>query len=347
MKTISHSDLPNADLSTVGIVPIESIFPIETYYEAKIPAYIHNDGSMCRFFIVHRIDIASITEAIKAMEYGTSMQIYRYHEPKNEHYFISIRKEIDYKNSTPSSIFKEFNFNPVKIQFKAMSSLMNMAYDSISRVASKMETKETDYLSSDLPHILVDFELKSNIIHSIPIRTNLSYLKLGQSRFGTMASLNNMTVIPQTRKCLSDHTFLQRIVLINPSMKRRGLLQVGTIDNAKLIEALTEKKHSPKKNEFSVDTLVHNVSEILPRGGRIFYADVTWLLFSDSMESLNEKMGKFYSCMEKNNVALYCHTNTTRASYISMFPGNDPYGERYTLLFEHFMHMLIWKALEL
>jgi len=39
-------------------------------------------------------------------------------------------------------------------------------------------------------------------------------------------------------------------------------------------------------------TLVHNVSEILPRGGRIFYADVTWLLFSDSMESLNEKMGK-------------------------------------------------------
>jgi len=30
------------------------------------------------------------------MEYGTSMQIYRYHEPKTERYFISIRKEIEY-----------------------------------------------------------------------------------------------------------------------------------------------------------------------------------------------------------------------------------------------------------
>jgi len=98
----------------------------------------------------------------------------------------------------------------------------------------KWKTKETDYLSSDLPHILVDFELKSNIIHSIPIRTNLSYLKLGAIALWDHGKpQTNMTVIPQTRKCLSDHTFLQRIVLINPSMKRRGLLQVGTIDNCK------------------------------------------------------------------------------------------------------------------
>jgi len=348
MKTISHSDLPNADVSTVGIVPISSIFPIETFYAAKTPAYIHNDGSMFRFFAIPRIDIASITEAIKLLEYGSSMQIYRYHVPNSEQYFISVRKEIEYGNATPSSIFKNFTLNPVKTQFKTMSALMSKAYDSISRVVSKVSnTTEIDYLTSDLPHLLVDFELKNNAVVSIPVRSNLSFLKLGKSKFGTMISLNNMTVIPQTHHCLNDHSFLQRIVLINPSMKRRGYLQVATIDNAKLIEALTEKKAPKKENQFSVDTLVHNVSEILPRGGRIFYADVTWLILSDTMDSLNEKLNKFYSCMENNNVALYCHTNTTKASYISMFPGNDPYGERYTLLFEHFMHMLIWKALEL
>jgi len=88
-----------------------------------------------------------------------------------------------------------------------MSSLMDMAYDSISSVHRKWKPRKTDYLSSDLPHILVDFELKSNIIHFYTYPNQPVLLKLGQSRFGTMASLNNMTVIPQTRKCLSDHTF--------------------------------------------------------------------------------------------------------------------------------------------
>jgi hypothetical protein len=343
MRTISHKDLPNADLSTVGIIPLSNIFPIEATFLRESPAYIHYDGSLFRFFELSTIEMPGIAQCIKSMDPGTSMQIYRFHTPEKESFFLSIRKEIDYSNVISSSILRKFSLNPVDSQMRSISRLTSDAHRRIGDFISPMKCNETDYLQSHLPGILCSFEIDNGVIHTNQIRSNLSYINIGDCRFGTIVSLNNMSQIPQAGKCLGSHSFLERIVLVSPSEDRQRQLHGGILENARLIDHLSAKKGT----EYSVDTISYGRDDILPRGGRIFYSDVTFFLFADSITELTDRFKSFYDCMVEHDIVLYCHTNTCRRSYISMFPGNDVYGERYTLLFEYFLNILIGKALEL
>lgn len=343
MRTISHKDLPNADLSTVGIIPLFNLFPIEARYLDDCPAYIHYDGSLMRFFELPSIDTPSLSIAIKSMDDGTAMQIYRHHTPQRESYYLSLRKQIDYSGVIPTSIIQKVSLSPICTQINRISRLTREANESLDEVISKIDHRETDYLQSELPHILFDFNIDKGVVHADPVRTNFSFLKIGESKYGTIASLNNMTQIPQTGRCAGKHTFLERIVLVAPSKERRRQLQESILDNARLIEHLTEKKGT----DYSVDTLANGINDIIPRGGKVLYSDVTFFLTAPSMSELIDRFQSFHDCMEEHDIALYCHTNTSRKSYISMFPGNDVYNGRYTLLFEYFLNILMWKALEL
>jgi len=343
MRTISHKDLPNADLSTVGIIPLSNLFPLEATYGTGYPSYIHYDGNLVRFFELDSVDSPSLSQAIKALDYDMSMQIYRYHTLEKEYHFLSVTKNIDYSGLIPNHIFKNFSINPITLELSKISELTSVAYATINHVVSNLKCRETDYLQSPIPHILFDFDLRSGVIHGSQVRTNFSFLKIGDAKYGTIASLNNMSHIPCATRCTSKHTYLERILLVCPSKEQRTKLQYKVLDNANLIEHLTEKKNT----DYSIDTLKHGIDDIMPTSGKILYSDITFFLFSDSMNSLTERFQSFYDCMEQNDIALYCHTNTSRRTYISLFPGNEVYGERYTLMFEYFLNILMSKALEL
>lgn len=342
MRTISHKDLQNADLSTIGIIPLSNLFPIESKYGIGCPAYIHYDGSITRFFELNEIDTLKISEAINAMEYNSSMQIYKYHTPEEECYYLSVNKKIDYSDVIPNIIFKNL-LDPISLQMNILNDLTSKAFESINLIVSLIPHIETDYLQSKLPHILIEYELRDNIIHGNQVRTNLSFLKTGIHKFGTIASLNNMSNIPQAVSCIAKHTYLERILLVAPSKEREMQLQLKVMENANLIQHLIEKR----PNDYSADIYSSEANEIIPAKDKIYYSDVTFFLSADSVSELRDRFQSFFECMEYNDIALYCHTNTSRRTYISMFPGNEIYGERYTLMYEIFLNTLIKKVLEL
>jgi hypothetical protein len=235
----------------------------------------------------------------------------------------------------------------VKTSLNEVQKLTNDAYESLSTVVADTDAEEIDFLESELPGMLLDCEIKGmKMSTSSDIRANMSFLKTGKKSYATIASLNNMSVIPMNaRGCIRDQSFLQRIIVASPSQERRKKLQLLTLDNAKIIQELSGE--TGKSRKIHVDTLTDNIESTLGMRGKTLYADVAFFLRSDSMDDLNGKLTAFSEAMERVNVALYCHTNTSKAAYISMFPGNEVYSERYSLQFEYYLNMLIMNVLEL
>jgi hypothetical protein len=357
MRTISHKDLPNSSLKSVGIVPLSDLFPIETYLKCRPRAYIHYDGGLIRFFKMKKAEIAKISKMIRALPEKSAMQIYKHHTPSKDTFYIAFKKDIEYNGSPQTWIFRGFSPNPVRKTLFRIQELMDTAYASLSRVVAEASWKtgndgsaaileEVDYLDSELPGMLLDGEIHDlKLSMSSDIRTNLSIIKIGTSRYATIASLNNMAVIPHARGCLEDKTYLERILVASPSRNRRRKIQSMVIDNGKMIQTLAGE--FGKSRNVHVDTIIGDVSQSIGLAGKILYADVAFMLYSDSTEDLSIQLQGITERMEGRNIALYCHTNTTKATFISMFPGNEVYAERYSLLFEYYLNMLIMNVLEL
>lgn len=337
MRTITHKDLPNTKLKYIGTAPLNAIFPFETKLRPNVHAYIHYDGSLIRFFRIKEIDIKTLQKAIKCLDYSSSMQIYRYHTPDNDCFYLSIRNEIQYGDIIPVSIIKEFSLDPIGVETNAINDRTNNAFIAQERVVNNFIHTDIEYLDSDLAHTLIDFENGNDLVYAIPVKTNLSFIKTGKNRYGTLVSLNNMLIHPLSYNCVRDHTFLQRIVIISPSSKRQQALRNRIHATYQLIEGLKCSDYNPNFNH-----ILSNTEE-----DRIFYSDITFYLSSDNNCKLSDEFKIFHEKMIQNDIALYCHTNTTRETYLSMIPGNDVYGIRYSLLFENYLIDLVWKTIGL
>lgn len=347
MRLISASYLPNASLKNIGIIQKDDVFAYESYLKVRPRAYIHNDGGLVRFFKMETISIAKISKIIKDLPLGSALQIYRYHEIKGEVYYMSIRKDIDYGKAFQKHIFDRFTMNPERRAIVNIYEETNKAYDSISSAIEGSGIEEIEYTESLLPKILLECDIKGQNIGLSSIRSNMSYLKVGIERYATIGSINNMSVIPKARGCLNEHRFLQRMLIIIPSQDRLSKLQEVTISNGRMIKALSND--AAQKRTVHVDTVSfdQSIEGIMEIRGKICYADVSFFLFNKTTEDLEEAFKRFYGTMEKNNISMYCHTNTSRAAYTTFFPGNEAYGERYSLLFEYFMNILMQNVLEL
>jgi hypothetical protein len=336
-KPISYRYLPNADLRTVGLIPLHYLFPIHSVYynNNNVPIYIHYNGSIFCFFDASSVDISELAPVFKKLPERSSIQIYKYHTPEKDFYYITLTSEIDYNNTIPRSIVDKFSLNPLKQQITAVNERTRNAYSLLDTVLTSLNLHYMDYLKSDLPKVLFEFKKNGNTIQATPVRTNMSYLKIG-NRYATLASINNISMIPEVNNILNDHTYLQRIVTIIPSQQRQCDLQKRINENSILIDSLSKKRGY----ENSISTMGTDV-------GRVVYTDVTFFLSSDSTTSLNNKFERFNSVMSDNNMALYCHTNTTRSTYISFFPGNDSYGERYSIVFEQSLPNILRSTMRL
>jgi len=345
-RTISCKDLPNAALGTVGEIPLHFIFPIEATYLTTVPTYIHYNGSIIRFFQTDGIDYPTLASAVRSLDNGSSMQLYRYHTPGRDRFFISLTHTIDYSDAIPTSIFKKISINPIRMQIENTLSMVYKAHSSFNPFLALCGFEEIDYLRCGFPALLFDHTRQGNAVTADPVRTNLSFLKIGESRFATTASINNIAAIPAVRNILEAYPYLERVVAVIPSGKRQEELQAQTLDTTILIDHLSSQ-YRTRQSEVSVDTLSIDLAEMLPSFGRIFYTDVTFFLTGDSIPALTSGFRKFDATMNDHDIALYCHTNTTRSTYISLFPGNDTCGERYSLVFEQSFGDLARRALEL
>ena len=347
MRLISSGHLPNASLRSIGIVSKDDIFALETYIKRRPRAYIHNDGGLVRFFRMPKIEIAPISKIIKTMPLGSALQIYRYHEKEIESYYMSIRKDIDYTNILPKHLFNKFSLNPERKSIVKVYEETNKAFDQITQAIEGCSLEETEYTESLLPKTLIDCAIQGHDIKLPSIRANLSYLKVGPDRYATIGSVNNMSVIPKAKGCLSGQQFLQRIIVVIPNEERMDALKKATIDNGNMIKALSNE--AAKNRTVHVDTITmdRSVEGIVELRGKICYADASFFLFDKTTEELEKNFKGIYDALEKHNVAMYCHTNTSRAAYTTFFPGNESYGERYSILFEYFLNIFMQNVLEL
>ncbi|MBN2434873.1 MAG: hypothetical protein JXK07_06360 [Spirochaetes bacterium] len=277
------------------------------------------------------MDSTKLASAIKKLPEHSSIQIYKYHKPDKDSYYITLTCNIDYHNAIPGSIFDNVSSNPIRKQIAVVHQRTRNAYSLLEPFLNDLNLCSMDYLTSDLPGILLEFKKIGNAIHAVPIKTNMSYLKIG-SRYATVASINNIATIPEICTILNDYTYLERIVTIIPSRQRQTDLQLLISGNSNLIACLSKSSHY-KRN---IDTDEY---------GRVVYTDVTFFLSSDSISSLNDTFSRFNSAMSDNHIALYCHTNTTRSTYISFFPGNDCYGERCSIIFEQSIENILKSSL--
>ncbi|MBN1292376.1 MAG: hypothetical protein JXB48_11100 [Candidatus Latescibacteria bacterium] len=318
-------------------MPLRFLFPIESVYNASVPAYIHYNGNIIRFFSFTEFDPDNVGKCLSSTPDGSSFQIFRYHTPGNDRYFLSLCGSVEYGNSIPVTLFRKFSFNPLIKESEALHKRIGRTYSLLSKLVDNQPLKETDYLRSELPQLLYDHDSNGNTIKASPVRTNMSYCKIGHNRYATMASINNVSRIPPLRDILTDFEYLERIVVVFPSVQRQKELQSHILDNAVLIDYLARNNET----EISVDTICKDAGSFLPRFGRVAYCDVTFFLSSGTVNSLSTDFHNFYTVMHDHDLALYCHTNTTRSTYISLFPGNDSFGERYSLVFENTLPEII------
>lgn len=347
MRLISFAHLPNASIKNVGIISKDDILPYEAYIKCQPRAFIHNDGGVCRFFKVPQINVTHISKIIKTIPLGSAIQIYRFHKPEGEAYYLSIRRDIDYKNIFQKHLFDQFTLNPSKRTILRIYEETNKAIDEISEAISGCTLEETEYSESLIPKILMQCEINGYEITAPIVKSNMSYLKVGNDRFATIGSINNMSVIPKARGCLNEHRFLQRVLVSIPSRERLDALKEVTLDNGKMIKELSGDAAQSRKvhvDTVSVDQSIENIMEIR---GKICYADASFFIYDKTTEGLETQYNRFYDTMERNNIALYCHTNTSRSAYTTFFPGNEAYGERYSLLFEYFLNMFMMNVVEL
>lgn len=347
MRLISNGHLPNASLRSIGIVPKDDIFALETFIKKRPRAFIHNDGGIVRFFKMPSIEIANISRIIKNMPLGSALQIYRYHEKESETYYLSIKKDIGYTNIFPKHLFDKFSLNPERKSIVQVYEETNKAYNEIALAIEGCNLEETEYTESLLPKILLECDVNGLDIKVPSIRANLSYLKVGPERFATIGSINNMSVIPKAKGCLREQRFLQRILVVVPTEARLDALKEVTINNGNMIKGLSGEAAKSRTVHVDTITMDRSVEGIIELRGKICYADASFFLFDNSTEELEKNFKATYEALEKHNVAMYCHTNTSRAAYTTFFPGNESYGERYSLLFEYFLNIFMQNVLEL
>jgi len=284
--------------------------------------------------------MSSIKSAIKTLPVDSAFQIYRYHTPENDSYYMVLSAAVDYINAIPTSIVTGFSINPLRVQTDKIKTILRKSSESLENFISCLSLEEVGYIQSGFPEILFDFELHNNVIEAESPRTNMSFIKIGK-RVGTTVSINNTSLLPEARNILQDMTYLERVVVVVPTQERQRELQSLFLDNLILIDHLSKNDRS----DVSIDTMCKECA--LPNYGRVLYTDVTFLLMASSVRELGDIFNSFNTVMNNNGIALYCHTNTTRATYVSFFPGNEQYAERYSPVFENVLERIITQAMGL
>jgi hypothetical protein len=347
-RLVVLADLPESNVPNIGAIPSHFLFPIVGKLKERPEFFIHSDGSIFQLFKMEKLSLPSISKVVDEMPESSGIQIYRLHETGNSNFYMSVRIGIDYSfiNLEGKRIVSKL-FSSCKCYWNEAEKKTEIAYKAALKMIPE-GAMVADWSENELIQFLCDYSAEGDFIHSaFPIKSNISAILSGQGKYSCVFSINNLDAIPMVSKILDQFGFVEAVTIVKPTKAQANAIESNLRMNRSILEAV--RPPDAETRNTSVDTINKDFSSMLNdiRTG-LFFINVSFCLKSvKSMNDLKETYGFFEDSMYSRGIVLYSHSNSARAAYISLFPGNGVYGEHWNTVYKRFGVMLVSKVLAL
>ena len=342
------ADLPESNVPNIGAIPSHFLFPIVGKLKENPEFSVHSDGSIFQLFKMEKLSLPSISKAVDGMPENSSLQIYKVHENRQSEYYMSVRIGIDYSfiNLEGKKIASKL-FSSCKCYWKKAEKRTAEALAAAAKMIPEGATV-ADWGSNKLLEFLCDYTTEGDFVHTgFPIKSNISAILSGQGKYSCVFSINNLDAIPMVSKILDQFGYVETVTIVRPTKAQSIAIENNLRMNRSILEAV--KPADVETRGTSVDTIRKDISSMLNdiRTG-IFFINVSFCLRSKtSMNDLKETYCQFEEALYEKGIVLYSHSNSARAAYISLFPGNGVYGEHWNTVYKRFGIMLVSKVMAL
>jgi hypothetical protein len=342
-KLVVLADLPNSTVPSIGEIPSHYLFPIIGVLKRTPSFNLHSDGSIFQIFELPEFSMQVIDMVVENMADDSSIQLYRIHkENGSERYFFCLRLDIDYDfiDLRGRKFFHNL-FSSYAVYTNELEQITESRYEAAMRA---VPANATEMPINNNP----DYATDEGFAHSqYQVKSNISAILCGKSKHSCVFSVNNLDAVPLNFGILQGHDFLEVVTLVKPSRRQKDAIETSINVNREILSAIRPSNMEARAVE--VDTMKADYRHIIKEiQAGVFFIDVSFCLPSvTSLQDLREKFGNFEDVMYQKGVVLYCHSNSARAQYISMFPGNSIYGEHWNKVYKQFGLMLISKVMGL
>jgi hypothetical protein len=197
---------------------------------------------------------------------------------------------------------------------------------------------------------LCDYSTEGDFLHTeYPVKSNISAILSGQGKYSCVFSINNLDAIPMVNNILNSFCYVETVTIVKPGKRQVNEIEKNIKMNKAILESIRPADYESRPTRVRVDTIEKDISSLIEdiRTG-LFFINVSFCIKSGiSMNDLKETYGVFEDVMYQKGIVLYSHSNSARAAYISLFPGNGIYGEHWNTVYKRFGIMLISKVMAL
>jgi len=347
-RLVVLADLPESNVPNIGAIPSHFLFPIVGKLKGSPEFFLHSDGSIFQLFKMEKLSLPSISKAVDAMPENSGIQIYKLHDNGITDFYMSVRIGIDYSfinlegKNFLSNLFSSCN-SYLREAEKRTAAAFNSAAKMIPEGAAA-----ADWQRNGLLEFLCDYSAEGDFIHTaFPIKSNISAILSGQKKYSCVFSINNLDAIPMASKILDQFGYVQTVTIVKPTRSQAHAIEKHLGMNSCILEAV--RPPDVETRSACVDTINKDLSSMLNniRAG-VFFINVSFCLRSiKSMNDLKETYSSFEDSLYQKGIVLYSHSNSARAAYISLFPGNGVYGEHWNTVYKRFGVMLVSKVMAL
>lgn len=347
-RLVVLADLPQSNVPNIGVIPSHYLFPVVGKLKQSPEFFLHSDGSIFQLFKMDKLSMPLISKTIDKMSENASIQIYKLKSKEKSSYYICIRVGIDYSyvdlkgKKFISKLFSSYKCYWQEAEQRTAIAL-NIALNMIPEGSVAVEWK-----NNELIDFLCDYSMDNNFMHtSFPIKSNISAILSGQGKYSCIFSINNLDAIPMVSKILDGFCYIETITIVKPGKAQVNAIENNLLMNKQILEAI--RPTDITNRSMSVDTIDKDISSMVDdiRSG-LFFINVSFCMKSEvSMSDMKENYALFEETMNQKGIALYSHSNSARAAYISTFPGNSVYGEHWNTVYKRFGVMLISKVMAL
>jgi hypothetical protein len=347
-KIIILSDLPNSFVPNIGQIPSHHLFPILGKIDSRPGFYLHCDGSIYQLFKISEFNFTKVCKAVENLPENSSLQIYRLHnEEGQDKYFISLRIEIDYNliDLNGSKFFSHLLASN-KIYGDKIEQITKKRLNEGLSVISDNETVAKNY--NEIYDFLCNYEIEGEYLHTkYSVKSNISAILTGKSKHSCVLSINNLDSIPiYCNGILKKKKYLEVVTIVRPSITQKEKIEKSIEINKEILTAIRPLNLDTR--DFSVDTMRIDIDKIkTEKTQEILFVNVSFCLSEESLTKLREKFKEFDDELYEKGIVPYCHSNSARAQFISMFPGNSVYGEHWNKCYRKFGLMLMSRVLSL
>ncbi len=348
---LTIKELPESfSVPPIGNIPARHLFSLYSHCKGQAATYIHSDGSFFRLYEISNFSVQQIDSLIRGIQKNSSMQIYKLKANGVIRSFCAISANIDYAfmKITFKDIYKCFVFGAQKRIYQ-LEAASNDALDRLEKMVLP-NMVEVPFKNNPLISYLVDYQVNKKGIPypTSPVKSNLSAILKGENSFGCICSVNNVDMIPQVTNCLRDMDYLLTLTCVRPSEEQQKSISQAAKANTEMLKALAPKasKGPARADTIFVDRNMVSEAAALNEGAYFFDASF-FLSNTNSVDDLSEQQSEFQNILHDKGVLLYTHSNSARAQYTSIFPGNAVYGEHWNTGYSQFVFTFFRKMVML